>query len=67
MAVYPRTGDTEVPAQPNFPALEREVLDYWEGADTFRASIQPRPGKPTVSSSSTTGRRSPTGCRTTVT
>jgi isoleucyl-tRNA synthetase len=45
MAVYPRTGDTEVPAQPNFPALEREVLDYWEGADTFRASIQPRMGE----------------------
>src|SRR5271166_1416324 len=43
MAVYPRTGDTEVPAQPNFPALEREVLDYWEGADTFRASIRERP------------------------
>src|SRR5271166_4611987 len=43
MAVYPRTGDTEVPAQPNFPALEREVLDYWEGADTFRASVEQRP------------------------
>ena len=43
MAVYPRTGDTEVAAQPNFPALEREVLAYWEGADTFRASIRQRP------------------------
>ena len=43
MAVYPRTGDTEVPAQPNFPALEREILDYWDGADTFRASIRQRP------------------------
>ena len=65
MAVYPRTGDTEVPAQPNFPALEREVLDYWEAHDTFRASIRQRPAD--ASSSSTTGRRSPTGCRTTVT
>src|SRR5208283_300944 len=44
MAVYPRTGDTEVPAQPDFPALEREVLSYWESADTFRASIRPRMG-----------------------
>ena len=43
MAVYPRTGDTEVPAQPDFPALEREVLDYWESEDTFRASIRQRP------------------------
>ena len=43
MAVYPRTGDTEVPAQPNFPALEREVLDYWDGPDTFRASVRQRP------------------------
>src|ERR1700730_9195160 len=44
MAVYPRTGDTEVPAQPDFPALEREVLDYWQANDTFRASIRPRMG-----------------------
>ena len=43
MAVYPRTGDTEVPAQPDFPALEREVLDYWQANDTFRASIRQRP------------------------
>ena len=43
MAVYPRTGDTEVPAQPSFPSLEREVLDYWAEADTFRASIRQRP------------------------
>jgi isoleucyl-tRNA synthetase len=43
MAVYPRTGDTEVPAQPNFPALEREVLEYWQAQDTFRASVRERP------------------------
>src|SRR6516165_3596999 len=36
MVVYPRTGGTEVPAQPDFPALEREVLDYWDASDTFR-------------------------------
>ena len=44
MAVYPRTGDTEVPAQPDFPALEREVLEYWDAHDTFRESIRPRMG-----------------------
>ena len=43
MAVYPRTGHTDVPAQPDFPALEREVLDYWEAGDTFRESIRQRP------------------------
>jgi isoleucyl-tRNA synthetase len=32
-----------VPAQPDFPALERDVLDYWEARDTFRASVQQRP------------------------
>ena len=67
MAVYPRTGDSEVPAQPNFPALEREVLEYWDAHDTFRESIRQRMGAADASSSSTTGRRSPTGCRTTVT
>src|SRR6516164_3566023 len=43
MVVYPRTGGTEVPAQPDFPALEREVLDYWAASDTFRESIRQRP------------------------
>jgi isoleucyl-tRNA synthetase len=48
MAVYPRTGHStaksgDVPAQPDFPALEREVLDYWEAGDTFRESIRQRP------------------------
>jgi len=43
MAVYPRTGTSDVPAQPDFPALEREVLDYWEAGDTFRESIRQRP------------------------
>jgi isoleucyl-tRNA synthetase len=40
---YPRTGASDVPAQPDFPALEREVLDYWEAGDTFRESIRQRP------------------------
>src|SRR5580704_16962910 len=43
MAVYPRTGDSEVPAQPSFPDLEREVLEYWQAQDTFRASVRERP------------------------
>jgi len=43
MAVYPRTGHDDVPAQPDFPALEREVLDYWEAGDTFRESVRQRP------------------------
>jgi len=40
---YPRTGTSDVPAQPDFPALEREVLDYWDASDTFRESIRQRP------------------------
>src|ERR1035438_3873929 len=44
MAVYPRSAGTEeVPAQPNFPALERDVLAYWQAQDTFRTSVQQRP------------------------
>ena len=43
MAVYPRSGDTDVPAQPSFPALEREVLEHWRVHDTFRASVRERP------------------------
>src|SRR5260370_20132180 len=40
---YPRTGDRDVPAQPNFPAVEREVLGYWEASDTFLTSVRQRP------------------------
>jgi tetratricopeptide (TPR) repeat protein len=43
MAVYPRSGDTDVPAQPSFPALERDVLTHWQAQDTFRASVAQRP------------------------
>ncbi len=31
---------------PDFPALEREVLDYWAFDDTFRASVRRRDGAP---------------------
>jgi isoleucyl-tRNA synthetase len=31
---------------PNFPALEADVLDYWDRDDTFRASIARRDGAP---------------------
>ncbi|WP_281690084.1 isoleucine--tRNA ligase [Pseudonocardia thermophila] len=33
----------QVPAHPSFPALEREVLDFWAADDTFRASVEARP------------------------
>ncbi|OAB88198.1 isoleucine--tRNA ligase [Janibacter melonis] len=31
-----------VPASPFFPAIEEGVLAYWEGDDTFRASVEQR-------------------------
>src|SRR3954462_12122262 len=31
---------------PNFPALESDVLDYWDTDDTFRASVSRRDGAP---------------------
>jgi isoleucyl-tRNA synthetase len=34
------------PPSPNFPELEREVLDYWDSDDTFRASVARRDGAP---------------------
>jgi isoleucyl-tRNA synthetase len=37
---YPRTAG----GSPDFPALELEVLDYWAGDDTFRASVARRDG-----------------------
>ena len=39
---YPRPSG----GSPDFPALEREVLDYWAADDTFRASIAQRDGAP---------------------
>jgi len=43
MAVYPRTGSSDVPAQPHFPSLERDVLGHWEAGDTFQESVRRRP------------------------
>ena len=48
------TGDTYAvtaypkPASgaPNFPALEADVIDFWDSDDTFRASIARRDGAP---------------------
>ncbi|MEV0067622.1 isoleucine--tRNA ligase [Amycolatopsis sp. NPDC050768] len=44
--MYPKAqvdGETSVPAQPSFPALEQRVLEYWETDRTFQASIDARP------------------------
>ncbi|MCU7821977.1 hypothetical protein [Kitasatospora sp. DSM 101779] len=32
-----------VPAQPSFPAIEHEALDFWETDGTFGASVKDRP------------------------
>ena len=44
---YPKAatgeGAVDVPAQPSFPALETDVLGYWERDETFRASVSARP------------------------
>ncbi|WP_223586289.1 isoleucine--tRNA ligase [Microbacterium sp. OVT16B] len=48
---YPRSSfgpaadqATSVAPSPRFPAIEREVLDFWESDQTFRASIEQREG-----------------------
>jgi isoleucyl-tRNA synthetase len=43
---YPRVelGADQRGGSPNFPALELDVLDYWDSDDTFRASIARREG-----------------------
>lgn len=47
---YPRpssfgpAADASVVPSPKFPQIEREVLDFWEQDDTFRASIAQREG-----------------------
>ncbi|MER5391762.1 isoleucine--tRNA ligase [Saccharopolyspora sp. NPDC002686] len=35
-------GERGVAAQPAFPAIERQVLDFWASDDTFRASVEAR-------------------------
>ena len=39
---YPLAGAKAVDAHQDFPALERDVLAYWESDQTFRASIEAR-------------------------
>src|SRR5690606_8835220 len=42
--VYPlHRSDDAVPPSPDLPALERDVLAYWESDGTFAASIDARP------------------------
>src|SRR4029450_4615577 len=41
-APHPPHPDRE--PQPRFPAIEAEVITFWEADDTFRASIENRPG-----------------------
>jgi len=46
--VYPlhRADGSAVPAAPDLPALEREVLEYWAADGTFAASVDARPAGP---------------------
>jgi isoleucyl-tRNA synthetase len=39
---YPRHGG-DIPASPSFPAVEEQVLGYWESDGTFPASVARRP------------------------
>ena len=45
---YPRAdlGADQRGGSPNFPALEHQVLGYWDTDDTFRASVARRDGAP---------------------
>jgi isoleucyl-tRNA synthetase len=45
--MYPHNAnETGVPASPNFPEIERGILAFWKGDDTFQASIDQREGCP---------------------
>ena len=39
---YQQTGDGTVSASPDFPALERAVLEHWRTDGTFLASVEQR-------------------------
>ena len=43
-AVYPKaaTGSAGLTGSPSFPALERDILDYWKRDDTFAKSVSQR-------------------------
>ncbi|OKL47211.1 isoleucine--tRNA ligase [Boudabousia liubingyangii] len=42
-AFYPQHRSGSLEASPNFPELEKEILNYWEKDGTFQASIDNRP------------------------
>ncbi|MFI5709413.1 isoleucine--tRNA ligase [Kribbella sp. NPDC051620] len=39
---YPKAGKTRLTASPEFPQIERDVLEYWETDGTFIASVEQR-------------------------
>ncbi|MFT4147851.1 MAG: isoleucine--tRNA ligase [Micrococcaceae bacterium] len=41
--VYPKNSETNVPASPNFPHIEEQILNFWNKDQTFEASIENRP------------------------
>ena len=42
--MYPKNApDRRVPASPDLPAVERDVLDFWAADKTFPASVEQRP------------------------
>ncbi len=41
---YPLTDAESVVASPDLPAIERGILAFWKGDDTFRASVAQREG-----------------------
>ena len=43
MSEQPNKPYPEVSAQANFPAMEKEVLEQWQTAGTFRRSVEGRP------------------------
>ncbi|MDP9806918.1 isoleucyl-tRNA synthetase [Trueperella bonasi] len=44
-AKYPLHRTHDVVASPNFPELEKDILNYWEKDSTFQASIDNRTGE----------------------
>jgi len=42
---YPRNGAAGVPASPDLPAVERDVLSFWAVDKTFEASVEARPAQ----------------------
>src|SRR5256885_11164526 len=40
--MYPKNRSGGVPASPDLPAVERDVLDFWAADKTFVASVEQR-------------------------